>query len=77
MRVPERDSLVRKRACCGALGGIRTPDTWFRSPVPLVPVGHRESLLAPFRTCGEARNRPFVPLVPNQSQRAHGQQMVK
>ena len=34
-----RDTLVRNRAKSGALGGIRTPDTWFRRPV-LYPLSY-------------------------------------
>src|SRR6266545_2836551 len=72
-----RDCLVRNGASCGALGGIRTPDTWFRRPVSLTTSSHVWSRLAPFRTWGEGQNRPFLPFVTNQSQRSHGQHMVK
>ena len=43
MRVTTQDSLVRNGACCGALGGIRTPDTWFRRPV-LYPLSYEREL---------------------------------
>jgi hypothetical protein len=33
------DWLVRNREESGALGGIRTPDTWFRRPV-LYPLSY-------------------------------------
>jgi hypothetical protein len=33
------DSLVRHGETSGALGGIRTPDTWFRRPV-LYPLSY-------------------------------------
>ena len=39
MGVTKRDSLVRNGAKSGALGGIRTPDTWFRRPV-LYPLSY-------------------------------------
>ena len=37
--VTTRDSLVRNGERSGALGGIRTPDTWFRRPV-LYPLSY-------------------------------------
>ena len=43
MRVTKRDSLVRNGAKSGALGGIRTPDTWFRRPV-LYPLSYERLL---------------------------------
>ena len=39
MRVTIRDWLVRNGAKSGALGGIRTHDTWFRRPV-LYPLSY-------------------------------------
>jgi hypothetical protein len=39
MRVIRRDCLVQNGAKSGALGGIRTPDTWFRRPV-LYPLSY-------------------------------------
>ena len=33
------DCVVRNEARSGALGGIRTPDTWFRRPV-LYPLSY-------------------------------------
>ena len=47
MRVTKRDCLVRNGARSGALGGIRTPDTWFRRPV-LYPLSY-ERLKPVFR----------------------------
>ena len=43
MRVTERDVLVRNGKKSGALGGIRTPDTWFRRPV-LYPLSYERLL---------------------------------
>jgi hypothetical protein len=40
----KQDSLVRNGKKCGALGGIRTPDTWFRSSSSGLTTGHIESL---------------------------------
>ena len=77
MRVTKQDSLVRNGARSGALGGIRTHDTWFRRPIRLMSIGHDKPRLVPFRTCGEASIRPFVTSVPKQYQRSHGQQMAK
>ena len=37
--VNRHDCLVRNEARSGALGGIRTPDTWFRRPV-LYPLSY-------------------------------------
>ena len=39
MRWTTWDSLVRNTGRSGALGGIRTPDTWFRRPV-LYPLSY-------------------------------------
>ena len=39
MSPTRRDALVRNREKSGALGGIRTPDTWFRRPV-LYPLSY-------------------------------------
>ncbi len=77
MGVTNRDCLVRNGARSGALGGIRTHDTWFRRPIAFTPRGHSWPRLVPFATCAEALNRPLVPFGTKQSQRAHGQQMVK
>ena len=70
-------TLVRNGAVSGALGGIRTPDPWFRRPNRLMSIGHEASRLVPFRTCGKASIWPFVPVSPKHSQPAHGQQMAK
>ena len=43
MTVAKRDTLVRDGAKSGALGGIRTPDTWFRRPV-LYPLSYERLL---------------------------------
>jgi hypothetical protein len=39
MTLDKRDCLVRNGEESGALGGIRTPDTWFRRPV-LYPLSY-------------------------------------
>ena len=77
MGVTKRDSLVRNGAKSGALGGIRTPDTWFRRPDTWFPSSHVWSLLVLICSCRETRKGPFVPLSTKQSQPAHGQLMVK
>ena len=42
MGVTAWDWLVRNGARSGALGGIRTPDTWFRRPV-LYPLSYERT----------------------------------
>ena len=74
----KQDLLVRKKGKeGGALGGIRTPDTWFRRPNSFITSLGVWSRLVPFRTRREAQNWPFVTFVPKQSQPSHGQLMVK
>ena len=75
--VAQRDSLVGHGAQSGALGGIRTPDTWFRRPDTWSPSSHVWSLLVLICSCRETRKQPFVPFSTKQSQPAHGQLMVK
>src|SRR6266540_184821 len=59
-----RDCLVRNGARSGALGGIRTPDTWFRRPV-LYPLSYErpstQSSLPDPKTITPARDVPPFP----------------
>ncbi len=45
----KRDRQVRSREKNGALGGIRTPDTWFRRPV-LYPLSYERVRFSQFTT---------------------------
>jgi hypothetical protein len=49
-----RYSLVRNGTKSGALGGIRTPDTWFRRPV-LYPLSYERLLSMLSRHKGECK----------------------
>ena len=71
------EGLVRNRERSGALGGIRTPDTWFRRPIAYVLSGHSASQVASFRTCHKTADRAWVTPDTKASQPSHGQFMVK
>ncbi len=72
-----RDCLVRNGAKGGALGGIRTPDTWFRRPIAYVPSVHSASQVASFRTCAKTSDGALLTPGTSASQPSHGQFMVK
>ena len=73
----KEDCLVRNGGKYGALGGIRTPDTWFRRPIAYVLSGHSASQVASFRICDKTSDWALLTPGTKASQPLHGQIMVK
>ena len=63
----KQDWLVRNGKRSGALGGIRTPDTWFRRPV-LYPLSYERLLSMLAGRPRECKTRELVNAMPLQHQ---------